>query len=119
MFGFIRNLLPGSRRNRIGTPRDPVHLTHVRFDPSTREFTGLPSEWAQVLHRSGFLEAKGSRFVMKAPKKAHTPDVRDTVVRAVPGPPPLRDRTNRSLRGVVRGQVRPVYFVGYYMSDPQ
>lgn len=37
----------------ISTPYDPVHLTHVGFNSSTGEFTGLPKEWQQLLQESG------------------------------------------------------------------
>ncbi|KXN87390.1 Serine/threonine-protein kinase SMU1 [Leucoagaricus sp. SymC.cos] len=44
---------PGSTRPEISTPYDPVHLTHVGFNSSTGEFTGLPKEWQQLLQESG------------------------------------------------------------------
>ncbi len=37
----------------IGTPYDPVHLTHVGFDYESGEFTGLPKEWQKLLAESG------------------------------------------------------------------
>ena len=37
----------------ISSPYDPVHLTHVGFNSSTGEFTGLPKEWQQLLQESG------------------------------------------------------------------
>lgn len=42
-----------SQRPEISTPYDPVHLTHVGFNSSTGEFTGLPKEWQQLLQESG------------------------------------------------------------------
>lgn len=42
-----------SKRLEISTPYDPVHLTHVGFNSSTGEFTGLPKEWQQLLQESG------------------------------------------------------------------
>ena len=50
MFGF---LLGSNKRMEISTPYDPVHLTHVGFNTSTGEFTGLPKEWQQLLQESG------------------------------------------------------------------
>ncbi|KIM83288.1 hypothetical protein PILCRDRAFT_52343, partial [Piloderma croceum F 1598] len=41
-----------SKRLDISTPYDPVYLTHVGFNPSLREFTGLPNEWQQALQES-------------------------------------------------------------------
>jgi hypothetical protein len=42
-----------TKRLEISTPYDPVHLTHVGFNSSTGEFTGLPKEWQQLLQESG------------------------------------------------------------------
>ncbi|BGP56635.1 hypothetical protein JCM8202v2_004265 [Rhodotorula sphaerocarpa] len=43
----------GGRKTQISTPYDPVHLTHVGFNSSTGEFTGLPKEWQQLLQNAG------------------------------------------------------------------
>jgi p21-activated kinase 1 len=53
MFNFMSDLLNGNKRLEISTPYDPVHLTHVGFNSSTGEFTGLPKEWQQLLQESG------------------------------------------------------------------
>jgi p21-activated kinase 1 len=45
MLGLMTDLLNSTKRPEISTPYDPVHLTHVGFNSSTREFTGLPKEW--------------------------------------------------------------------------
>jgi p21-activated kinase 1 len=45
--------LTTSKRPEISVPYDPVHMTHVGFDHSTREFTGLPKEWDQLLSENG------------------------------------------------------------------
>ncbi|KAJ7281514.1 STE/STE20/PAKA protein kinase [Mycena rebaudengoi] len=50
VLGFIFN---NTKRPEISTPYDPVHLTHVGFNSSTGEFTGLPKEWQQLLQESG------------------------------------------------------------------
>lgn len=50
VFGLIFNT---TKRPEISTPYDPVHLTHVGFNSSTGEFTGLPKEWQQLLQESG------------------------------------------------------------------
>ncbi|KAJ3994821.1 STE/STE20/PAKA protein kinase [Lentinula boryana] len=50
VLGFIFN---SSKRPEISTPYDPVHLTHVGFNSSTGEFTGMPKEWQQLLQESG------------------------------------------------------------------
>jgi p21-activated kinase 1 len=53
MLGFMSEFLNQSKRLEISTPYDPVHLTHVGFNSSTGEFTGLPKEWQQLLQESG------------------------------------------------------------------
>jgi p21-activated kinase 1 len=53
MLGFMSEFLNQSKRPEISTPYDPVHLTHVGFNSSTGEFTGLPKEWQQLLQESG------------------------------------------------------------------
>jgi p21-activated kinase 1 len=53
MLGFMSDFLNTSKRLEISTPYDPVHLTHVGFNSSTGEFTGLPKEWQQLLQESG------------------------------------------------------------------
>lgn len=58
MFGFITDIVNPSKRPEISTPYDPVHLTHVGFNTSTGEFTGLPKEWQQLLQESGISKSE-------------------------------------------------------------
>lgn len=37
----------------ISGPYNAKHVTHVGFDASTGEFTGLPQEWQTLLQHSG------------------------------------------------------------------
>ncbi|TDL21803.1 hypothetical protein BD410DRAFT_696387, partial [Rickenella mellea] len=37
------------KRVQISKPYDPVLLTHVGFDSSQGQFTGLPKDWQQSL----------------------------------------------------------------------
>lgn len=53
VLGFMSDVFNNSKRLEISTPYDPVHLTHVGFNSSTGEFTGLPKEWQQLLQESG------------------------------------------------------------------
>jgi len=53
MLGFMTDFLNSNKRPEISTPYDQVHLTHVGFNSSTGEFTGLPKEWQQLLQDSG------------------------------------------------------------------
>jgi p21-activated kinase 1 len=61
MLGFMPNFLASSKRIEISTPYDPVHLTHVGFNSSTGEFTGLPKEWQQLLQDSGISRTEQER----------------------------------------------------------
>ena len=58
MLGFMSDLLSSSKKIEISTPYDPVHLTHVGFNTSTGEFTGLPKEWQQLLQESGISKSE-------------------------------------------------------------
>ncbi|TFK86746.1 Pkinase-domain-containing protein [Polyporus arcularius HHB13444] len=58
VFTFMSDLLNTSKRPEISTPYDPVHLTHVGFNTSTGEFTGLPKEWQQLLQESGISKSE-------------------------------------------------------------
>ncbi|KAG8907734.1 signal transducing kinase of the PAK, partial [Tulasnella sp. 408] len=53
MLSFMSDFLTTAKRPEISTPYDPVHLTHVGFNSSTGEFTGLPKEWQQILQENG------------------------------------------------------------------
>ncbi len=53
MLGFMTDFLNSNKRPEISTPYDQVHLTHVGFNSSTGEFTGLPKKWQQLLQNSG------------------------------------------------------------------
>ena len=53
MLGFMTDFLNPNKRPEITTPHDLVHLTHVGFNSSTGEFTGLPKEWKQLLQDIG------------------------------------------------------------------
>ena len=58
MLGFMSDFLNSNKRPEISTPYDPVHLTHVGFNSSTGEFTGLPKEWQQLLQDSGISKSE-------------------------------------------------------------
>ncbi|KAF9530409.1 kinase-like domain-containing protein [Crepidotus variabilis] len=53
VLGIMSEMFNPTKRPEISTPYDPVHLTHVGFNSSTGEFTGLPKEWQQLLQESG------------------------------------------------------------------
>jgi len=53
VLGLMSEMFNPTKRPEISTPYDPVHLTHVGFNSSTGEFTGLPKEWQQLLQESG------------------------------------------------------------------
>ena len=39
--------------DKIGTPNDLVRLTHLGFNTSSEDFSGLLKEWKQLLRMSG------------------------------------------------------------------
>ena len=53
MLGSMTDFLNPNKRPEITTPHNLVHLTHVGFNSSTGEFTGLPKEWQQLLRGAG------------------------------------------------------------------
>lgn len=53
VLSLVSEMFNTTKRPEISTPYDPVHLTHVGFNSSTGEFTGLPKEWQQLLQESG------------------------------------------------------------------
>lgn len=55
------DFLTPAKKPEISTPYDPVHLTHVGFNSSTGEFTGLPKEWQQLLQDSGISRLEQER----------------------------------------------------------
>jgi p21-activated kinase 1 len=76
ILGFITNFLNSNKRPEITTPHDLVHLTHIGFNSSTGELTGLPKEWLQLLQDSGIFNSKSDQE--KYPpsvvdKMGHTP----------------------------------------------
>ncbi|KAI8904764.1 kinase-like domain-containing protein [Gorgonomyces haynaldii] len=40
----------------ISTPFNPVHITHVGFNPETGEFTGLPERWVKMIKDAGITQ---------------------------------------------------------------
>ncbi|KAL9052355.1 MAG: hypothetical protein Q9162_005447 [Coniocarpon cinnabarinum] len=54
----MKDMLSSPRKPQISLPENPVHLTHVGYDNSTGEFTGLPPEWQSILERNGISSAE-------------------------------------------------------------
>lgn len=100
MLGFMSEFLNTTKRPEISTPYDPVHLTHVGFNSSTGEFTGLPKEWQQLLQESGISRSeqeKNPQAVMEIVKfyqEGHG-DVWDKLgaMGGLDSPPPLPQKT--------------------------
>ncbi|KIP03420.1 hypothetical protein PHLGIDRAFT_15879 [Phlebiopsis gigantea 11061_1 CR5-6] len=94
MFTFMSEFLNNSKRPEISTPYDPVHLTHVGFNSSTGEFTGLPKEWQQLLQESGISKSeqeKNPQAVMDIVKFYQESRGEVSVwdkMGAIPAPPP-------------------------------
>lgn len=52
--GIMSSIGLGSPRNiKISAPENPVHVTHVGYDNTTGQFTGLPKEWQRMIEHSG------------------------------------------------------------------
>ena len=115
MLGFVSGLLGSNKRVEISTPYDPVHLTHVGFNTSTGEFTGLPKEWQQLLQESGISrteQEKNPEAVMEIVKfyqEGGGGDVWDKMGGALkagppilPAPPPSKPLMDESFYTPVR-----------------
>lgn len=119
MLGFVTDLLSPNKTVAISTPYDPVHLTHVGFNSTTGEFTGLPKEWQQLLQESGISrmeQEKNPQAVMEIVKfyQEGGGDVWDKMG-TVSAPP--RDDADSS--GALQTPVsHPVIMVDY-IRDPQ
>ncbi|KAI0014763.1 hypothetical protein F4780DRAFT_169913 [Xylariomycetidae sp. FL0641] len=56
-FSAMMSTLVGSpKKPAISAPENPVHVTHVGYDSSTGQFTGLPKEWQRLINESGIPE---------------------------------------------------------------
>ncbi|KAE9399528.1 Pkinase-domain-containing protein [Gymnopus androsaceus JB14] len=93
VLGFIFN---STKRPEISTPYDPVHLTHVGFNSSTGEFTGLPKEWQQLLQESGISKSdqeKNPQAVMEilGAMGGNTPDLAGGLGYGAKSAPPIDD----------------------------
>ncbi|KAK0629125.1 kinase-like domain-containing protein [Bombardia bombarda] len=54
--GFMNSLVGAPKKPLISAPENPVHVTHVGYDSSTGQFTGLPKEWQRLINESGITE---------------------------------------------------------------
>ncbi|TDZ25219.1 Serine/threonine-protein kinase MST20 [Colletotrichum orbiculare MAFF 240422] len=54
--GFMNSLVGAPKKPVISAPENPVHVTHVGYDSSTGQFTGLPKEWQRLINESGIPE---------------------------------------------------------------
>ena len=119
MFNFVSDFLGSNKTVAISTPYDPVHLTHVGFNSSTGEFTGLPKEWQQLLQESGISrmeQEKNPQAVMEIVKfyQEGGGDVWDKMG-AAPAPP--RDEADSP--GGLQTPVSHLASVVHCMQDPQ
>ena len=124
MFNFMSDLLNSSKRPEISTPYDPVHLTHVGFNTSTGEFTGLPKEWQQLLQESGISkleQEKNPEAVMEIVKFYQEGRGEGSVwdkMGAIPAPPSTPGQ--QSSKGYLEdGFQNPVRIVTFPCRDPQ
>lgn len=119
VLGFMSEFLSPQKTVAISTPYDPVHLTHVGFNSSTGEFTGLPKEWQQLLQESGISrmeQEKNPQAVMEIVKfyQEGGGDVWDKMG-AVSAPP--RDDTDTT--GALQSPVSHLAITVLCMRNPQ
>ena len=125
MFTFMSDFLNTSKRPEISTPYDPVHLTHVGFNNSTGEFTGLPKEWQQLLQESGISKSdqeKNPQAVMEIVKFYQENNRGDTSVwdkmGAIAAPtPPTPVATSQQTPFADEGFSNPVSHLLYVCYD--
>jgi len=55
-FSGKKSMFSSERKMEISSPYNPVHLTHVGYNPDTGEFSGLPKEWIKMLQDAGISE---------------------------------------------------------------
>ena len=111
MLVFVSNFLGLNKTPEISTPYDPVHLTHIGFNSSTGEFTGLPKEWQQLLQEAGISRAeweKNPEAVMEIVKFYREGGGEVWKKMAAPPAPP-RDQVETS--GSLQSPVSPLAFV--------
>ncbi|XP_044716232.1 kinase [Hirsutella rhossiliensis] len=53
---IVNSLVGSQKKPVISAPENPVHVTHVGYDSSTGQFTGLPKEWQRLINESGIPE---------------------------------------------------------------
>jgi p21-activated kinase 1 len=116
----LMSMFSQSKRIEISTPYDPVHLTHVGFNSSTGEFTGLPKEWQQLLQESGISRSeqeKNPQAVMEIVKfyQEGQADKWDKIGNMSPAAPehPYHPKLDDPLHNPVRA------LLCYYPSGPQ
>ncbi|KAF8488851.1 hypothetical protein F5888DRAFT_1274100 [Russula emetica] len=63
------DFLNSNKGPETSTPYDPVHLTHVGFNSSTGEFTGLPKKWQQTIALNGTVEERPTLQPPTAPQQ--------------------------------------------------
>ncbi|KAI0912028.1 hypothetical protein F4823DRAFT_560429 [Ustulina deusta] len=54
--GLMSTLVGSPKKPVISAPENPVHVTHVGYDSTTGQFTGLPKEWQRLINESGIPE---------------------------------------------------------------
>ncbi|KJZ70423.1 Serine kinase MST20 [Hirsutella minnesotensis 3608] len=53
---IVNSIVGSQKKPVISAPENPVHVTHVGYDSSTGQFTGLPKEWQRLISESGIPE---------------------------------------------------------------
>ncbi|KAB8293976.1 hypothetical protein EYC80_009443 [Monilinia laxa] len=125
--GFMSSIGVGSPRGvKISAPENPVHVTHVGYDNTTGQFTGLPKEWQRMINESGITKKeqeqhpqtivdivgfykentdKGGEEIFDKFDHAKVPEM--TIARPVPAPLPLSPGFNTPNYGPMSPMMSP------------
>lgn len=68
--GAVQDIFSSEKKMEISSPYNPIHLTHVGYNPETGEFTGLPKEWQMLLEQAG---------ITKKEQQAHPQAIMDII----------------------------------------
>ncbi|ATZ56561.1 Bcste20 [Botrytis cinerea B05.10] len=125
--GFMSSIGVGSPRGvKISAPENPVHVTHVGYDNTTGQFTGLPKEWQRMINESGITKKeqeqhpqtivdivgfykentdKGGEEIFDKFDHAKVPEMK--MARTAPAPLPLSPTFNNSNYGSMTPMMSP------------
>ncbi|CAK7239822.1 MAG: signal transducing kinase of the PAK [Sporothrix thermara] len=121
--GFMTSLVGSPKKPLISAPENPVHLTHVGYDSSTGQFTGLPKDWQRLINESGITEKERTQnpealvqvitFYKETTEKAQEDQVLEKFHDARPGMP-----SQSSSSSITLSTQSPSVAAGYAPMSP-